>query len=148
LRRKSACFPPIRTRPPFALGAVLTVLVAGMLLLGGCEPSDAPGAVVVNFIQARYLANDFKSSEQWCTGLALAKLHKEEAAAGQNTDAAARKPAIHYRLDQKRDGDDRVIYVFVATVDAPDGRSFDKKWMITARKEGDIWKVSNYSEYD
>jgi hypothetical protein len=147
LRRKSACFPPVRSRSLFSPGTLLTALLAGALLLGGCEPSDNPRAVVDNFIEARYLANDFKSSEQWCTGLALAKLHQEEAAAGQQTDAQVRQPAIHYRLDRERDGDTRVIYVFVATIHGPDGGSFDEKWMITARREGDIWKVSNYSEY-
>ncbi|GEM_PF-5533007 len=99
-----------------------------------------------HFIQARYLANDFKGSERWCTGPALAKLHKEEAAPLRET--ATGKTAIHYRLDQERDSGSRVIYVFVATIDAPDGSSFDRKWMITARREGDSWKVSNYSEYD
>ena len=40
------------------------------------------------------------------------------------------------------------MYLFLATIDVPEGGTFDKKWMITARKEGQIWKVSNYSEYD
>ena len=95
------------------------------------------------------MAINLRSAEQFCTGLALSQLHKEEElTAGQAIDDSTRKPVIHYRLEEERAQPDRVIYLFLATIDVPDGGSFDKKWMITARKEGSNWKVSNYSEYD
>jgi hypothetical protein len=125
------------------------VLVAVTLSFLGCKPANTPRAVVDRFIEAHYVAINLKSSERWCTGLALDKLHKEEALTlGQAIDDETRKPVIHYKLKGQRDGQDRVMYLFLATIDVPDGGSFEKKWMITARKEGEIWKVSNYSEYD
>lgn len=125
------------------------VALAGVLMLPGCKPANTPRAVVDRFIEAHYIAINLKSSERWCTGLALDKVHREEAlTAGQAIDDETRKPTIHYRLEQQRDGPNRVMYLFLATIDVPDGGSFDKKWMITARKEGEIWKVSNFSEYD
>ena len=95
------------------------------------------------------MAIDLKAAEPLCTGLALDKLRKEMAlTVGQEIDAATRKPAIHYKLKAQRDGQDHVTFLFLATIDVPDGGSFDKNWMITARKEGTDWKVSNFSEYD
>ncbi len=115
----------------------------------GCKPANTSRGVVERFIEAHYIAMNLKSSERWCTGLALDKLHKEEALTlGQAIDDETRKPTIHYKLKDQRDGQDRVIYLFLATIDVPDGGSFEKKWMISARKEGAIWKVSNYIEYD
>ena len=43
---------------------------------------------------------------------------------------------------------DHVTFLFVATIDVPDGGSFSKNWMISARKDGPDWKISNFSEYD
>jgi len=95
------------------------------------------------------MAIDLKAAEPFCTGLALSQLRKEqELTAGQAIDESTRKPIIHYRIKEEHAQGDRVMYLFSATIDVPDGGSFDKKWMITARKEGDTWKVSNYSEYD
>jgi hypothetical protein len=129
---------------PLMAGALIA-----MTLMAACKPANTPRAVVDRFIEAHYLAINLKSSERWCTGLALEKLHQEEALTeGQQIDEETRKPTIHYRLEQERDGKNHVMYLFLATIDVPDGGSFDKKWMITARKEGEIWKVSNYSEYD
>jgi hypothetical protein len=30
----------------------------------------------------------------------------------------------------------------------PDGGSFQRNWMITARKDAAAWKVSNFGEYE
>jgi len=126
----------------------VTIMLASALC--NCTPPrNSARGVVDRFIEAHYIAINLKNSEQFCTGLALAQLHKEEElTAGQVIDESTRKPVIHYRLKEERAQPDRVMYLFLATIDVPDGGSFDKKWMITARKEGDTWKVSNYSEYD
>lgn len=142
-----------REKGPFSssagVGATKLLVLSVVLLLAGCQPFSSPRGVVDRFIEAHYIAINLKSSERWCTGLALAKLRQEEALTkGQAIDDETRKPTIHYRLKDEREGHDRVTYLFLATIDVPDGGSFDKKWMITARKEGDTWKVSNFSEYD
>jgi hypothetical protein len=136
-------------QPAAGVTSAKLLLFVAIVLLAGCKPANTPRAVVDRFIEAHYIAINLKSSERWCTGLALEKLHQEEAlTAGQAIDDETRKPTVHYKLQQQRDGQDRVMYLFLATIDVPDGGTFDKKWMITARKEGEIWKVSNFNEYD
>jgi hypothetical protein len=145
--------PVLEPRPASAGVTTAKLKLAFFLLpaffMAGCQPANTPRAVVDRFIEAHYIAINLKSSERWCTGLALDKLHKEEALTlGQAIDDETRKPLIHYKLKDQRDGNDRVMYLFLATIDVPDGGSFEKKWMITARKEAGTWKVSNYGEYD
>jgi hypothetical protein len=129
----------------------LAVIAAVALALqaSGCIRANSARGVVDRFIEAHYIAIDLKAAEPFCTGLALDKLRKEIAlTAGQQIDESTRKPIVHYRLKAERDGLDHVTFLFLATVDVPDGGSFQKDWMITARKEGADWKVSNFSEYD
>ncbi len=115
----------------------------------GCMPANSARGVVDRFIEAHYIAIDLKAAEPFCTGLALDKLHKEiELTAGQTIDASTRKPVVHYRLKAERDGADHITFLFLATIDVPDAGSFQKDWMITARKQGTGWKVSNFTEYD
>ena len=127
----------------------IAALAAVMLFLTGCTRENSARGVVDRFITAHYMAIDLKGSEQYCTGLALDKLHKEmQLTEGQKIDDSTRKPVIHYRLKAERDSPDHVQYVFLATIDVPDGGTFEKNWMITARKEGAAWKVSDFNEYD
>lgn len=126
-----------------------TLVALCVLLAAGCTPPNSARGVVDRFIAARYIAIDLSATAPLCTGLALDKIHEEmKLTAGQKIDETTRKPLVHYKLKAERDGDDHVQYLFRATIDVPDGGSFQKNWMITARKEGSVWKVSNFSEYD
>ena len=119
-----------------------------LLALGCARPNSARG-VVDRFIEARYMAIDLKAAEPLCTSVALDKLHTEIAlTTGQQIDASTRKPIIHYKLVAQRGAEDHITFLFLATIDVPDGGSFKKNWMIAARKEGADWKISNFSEYD
>jgi hypothetical protein len=134
----------MRARP-----AVVVVMGGALMLLAACTPPNSARGVVDRFITAHYMAIDLKSTETLCTGLALDKIHEEERlTAGQKIDESTRKPVIHYKLKAERDAPDHIEYLFRATIDVPDGGSFEKNWMITARKEGSIWKISNFNEYD
>lgn len=124
-------------------------LMVAALNAAACTRSNSPRGVVDRFITAHYMAIDLRAAEPLCTGLALDKLHQEMTLTqGQPIDDTTRKPVIHYRLKAERDAPDHIQYVFRATIDVPEGGSFEKNWMITARKEGETWKVSNFSEYD
>ena len=119
------------------------------LIALGCTPSNSARGVADRFIEAHYMAIDLKAAEPLCTSVALDKLHKEIAlTTGQEIDASTRKPIIHYKLVAQRGADDHVTFLFLATIDVPDGGSFKKNWMIAARKEGADWKISNFNEYD
>jgi hypothetical protein len=133
-----------RRRALIAITAALAVTT-----LVACTSPNSPRGVVDRFIAAHYMAIDLKAAEPLCTGLALDKLHEEmKLTEGQHIDESTRKPIVHYKLTAKRESPDHIEYLFRATIDVPDGGSFQKNWMITARKESDAWKVSNFSEYD
>ena len=126
---------------------VFAILLTALVL--GCHPANSARGVVDNFIDQYYVAINLKAAEPYCTGLALDKIHHEmQLTAGQNIDANTRKPVVHYRLKAERDGTDHVEFLFRATIDVPDGGSFEKNWMITARKDSAAWKVSNFGEYE
>jgi hypothetical protein len=125
----------------------VAILIAALAL--GCHPANSARGVVDNFIDQYYVAINLKAAEPFCTGLALDKIHHEmELTSGQKIDANTRKPVVHYRLKAERDGTDHVEFLFRATIDVPDGGSFEKNWMITARKDAAAWKVSNFGEYE
>ena len=128
---------------------MLIAATTAAFVLASCTSKTSPRGVVDQFIAAHYMAIDLKAAEPLCTGLALDKLHEEmKLTQGQNIDETTRKPIVHYKLTAKRESPDHIEYLFRATIDVPDGGSFQKNWMITARKEANIWKVSNFSEYD
>src|SRR5215472_18287993 len=126
------------------------MLVAAIAFaLAACTSPNSPRGVVDRFIAAHYMAIDLKATEPLCTGLALDKLHQEmRLTEGQHIDETTRKPIVHNKLTAKRESPDHIEYLFRATIDVPDGGSFEKNWMITARKQDDTWKISNFSEYD
>jgi hypothetical protein len=142
----SACF--IRQfRSMMIAIAVFGVIAAA--IISGCHPANSPRGAVDRFIGAYYVEIDLKAAEPYCTGLALDKIHQEVAlTAGQRIDAGTRKPTVYYKLKAERAAPDHVEYLFSATIEVPDGGSFQRNWMITARKDGDTWKVSNFSEYE
>ncbi len=130
----------------------LLVLSAALTAVGaasGCAPKNSARGVVDRFIEKQYIAIDLKAAEPLCTGLALDRIRQElKLTAGQVIDESTRKPVIHYTLKKTRRDGGHVTFLFRAEIDVPDGGSFNKFWMITARKDGGLWKVSNYLEYD
>ena len=129
----------------------ISTLLAISFLIAGCTPRNSARGVVDQFIQARYVAIDRQQMEALCTGLALDKIHEEiKLTEGQSIDQSTRKPIVHYSLQHQRDepGRGAVTFLFKARIDVPDGGTFSKFWMITARKDGDAWKISNFTEYD
>ena len=132
------------------LGApIISVLLWG-LFLGGCgrDLHTAQG-VVEEFVDQHYVNIDIQKSKQYAVGLALEKLNEEtRLTAGQTIDASTHKPKINYRLLQKKEGDKRASFLYEGTIRSDDGSEFTRKWLVTARKEGNEWRVSNYSESD
>ncbi len=67
---------------------------------------------------------------------------------GQSIDASTQKPRVNYTLLEKKEGDQRVSFLFEGTIRSSDNTSFTRKWLVTTRKEGTQWKVSNFTESD
>ena len=140
------CFRAQRMRAETLLAATILVVI---LASPGCTPGNSARGVVDRFITAHYVAIDLKAAEPLCPGLSLAKIRQEmQLTEGQKIDETTRKPVVHYKLKAQREAADHVEYLFRATIDVPDGGTFEKNWMLTARREGTVWKVSNFNEYD
>jgi hypothetical protein len=128
---------------------IFVALVIVVIVANGCPRRNSARGVVDDFIDQHYVAINLKGAEPYCTGLALDKIHQEMAlTSGQNIDDSTRKPTVHYKLTAERDSPDHIQFLFRATIEVPEGGTFQKNWMITARRTGDTWKVSNYNEYD
>jgi hypothetical protein len=119
------------------------------IVAGGCHPANSARGVADRFIDQYYVAIDLNAAEPFCTGLALDKLQREKKLIGnQKIDANTRKPSVHYKLTAERDAPDHIQFLFRATIDVPEGGTFNRNWLITTRKEADTWKVSNFDDYE
>jgi hypothetical protein len=109
----------------------------------------AAQGVVEEFVDQRFVHFDLAKARVYTVSLALAKVNEEiRLTAGQKIDASTQKPRINYKLLEKRAGDRRASFLYEGTITSDDGTSFTRKWLITARKEGNDWRVSNFTESD
>ena len=125
-------------------------LVLWALIINACthDLGTAEG-VVQEFLDQYYVKIDIPKAKQYTIGLALEKLNEESRlTAGQNIDASTQKPKISYQLLEKRETANRASFLYQGTIRSDDGTSFTRKWLVAARKEGNQWRVSNFSESD
>jgi len=127
------------------LGLFLSLLMAGAC---GRNLNTAQGTVE-EFLDQHYVRIDIPKAKQYAVGLALEKLNEEtRLTAGQTIDASTHKPRINYKILEKREGNNRSSFLYEGTIQSDDGTSFTRKWLIAARKEGNQWRVSNFTESD
>jgi len=129
------------------LRAILPVL---LVLAGACgrDLSTAQG-VVEEFVDQHYVHIDLTKAKTLAVSLALHKVNEEiRLTDGQKIDASTQKPRVHYVLLEKQQGAERASFLYEGTIQSDDGTSFIRKWLINARKEGDHWRVSNFTESD
>jgi hypothetical protein len=121
-----------------------------ILVVGACgrDLSTAQG-VVEEFVDHHYVAIDLQKAKSLAVSVALSKVNEEiRLTAGQKIDASTQKPRVHYTLLEKKEGEQRSTFLYEGTIRSDDGTSFSRKWLITARKEGNHWRVSNFTESD
>ena len=105
--------------------------------------------VAEEFVDHHYVAIDLQKAKTLAVSVALSKVNEEiRLTAGQRIDASTQKPRVHYALLEKKEGDQRASFLYEGTIQSDDGTSFSRKWLITARKEGNQWRVSNFTESD
>ena len=129
---------------------VLLLPFLALLAVGGCgrDLGTAQG-VIEEFVDQHYVRIDLPKAKTLATGLALHKVNEEiRLTAGQKIDASTQKPRVHYTLLEKKEGPERVSFLYEGTIQSDDGTSFTRKWLINARKENGQWRVSNFSESD
>lgn len=131
-----------RARRRVALSLVL-------LLAAACRPDPAsPRGAAERFLDAHYVAIDLAGALPLTTGLARAKVERERALVGDVAiDEATRKPQVWYRLLEERPlGGDATQFLYLGTLRAEGVEPFDRRWLVTVRREDAGWIVSNYEE--
>ena len=121
-----------------------------LFLVAACgrDLSTAQG-VVEEFVDHHYVRIDLPKAKTLTVSLALHKVNEEiRLTDGQKIDASTQKPRVHYALLEKKESPERASFLFEGTIQSDDGTSFIRKWLINARKEGNRWRVSNFTESD
>jgi hypothetical protein len=132
------------------LAAFFTPLIlSGSLLLACGRDLKTAQGVAEEFIDRHYVEIDLQKAKEYSVGLALQKINDEiRLTSGQTIDASTRKPKVHYRLVEQKTADGRVSFLYEGTIRAEDAPEFTRRWLIVARKDGDGWRVSNFTESD
>jgi hypothetical protein len=129
---------------------VRAAVTFAVLLAGSCghDLKTAQG-VAEEFVDQHYVAIDLQKAKALAVSVALSKLDKEiQLIAGQKIDASTQKPRVHYTLLEKKEGDQRATFLYEGRIESDDNTSFTRQWLITARREGNQWRVSNFTESD
>lgn len=105
--------------------------------------------VVEEFIDQNYVRIDLQEAKKYVVGLALEKMNEQiRLTAGHAIDASTRKPRVNYELLEKKEAENRASFLYLGTIRSDDGYEFTRRWLITARKEDNAWRVSNFTESD
>jgi len=130
-----------------------TVRVAALLVVlaaPGCrpDPSTARGAAE-RFLDAHYVAINLPEALTLTSGVAHHKVEEEIGLTrGQRIDETTRKPTVHYRLlEEHPDGELAVNFVYLGTIAVEDADRFQRRWLVTVRREDAGWLVTNYQEF-
>jgi hypothetical protein len=129
---------------------VRAAVIFTVLLVSSCghDLKTAQG-VAEEFVDQHYVAIDLQKAKALAVSVALSKLDKEiQLTAGQKIDASTQKPRVHYTLLEKKEGDQRATFLYEGRIQSDDNTSFTRQWLITARREGNQWRVSNFTESD
>jgi hypothetical protein len=125
-------------------------MIFAVLLASGCgrDLNSAQG-VAEEFVDQHYVAIDLPKAKALAVSVALHKIDEEiRLTSGQKIDASTQKPRVNYRLMEKTEGEQRSTFLYEGTIQSEDSTSFTRQWLITARKEGNQWRVSNFTESD
>ena len=120
---------------------------AGVLLATiACSP-PAPRATAEAFMDAHYLAIDLREARLLTAALARNKVDREiELTQGTAIDEQTEKPRINYRLERAEHGPDASLYAYELTIRAPGLKPYTKRVVLTLRRSGASWKVTNFDE--
>lgn len=134
-------------RPLLQWAAVTLLLVTGVLACRADEKT-AQG-VAERFVDQHYVEIDLAAAKPFCTGLALKKIEEEQRlTAGQAIDESTRKPQVRYKLIDKKEDADRPTFVFEGSIHVDGADTFTRKWIVSTRRDGPVWKVSNFEEFE
>jgi hypothetical protein len=129
---------------------IRSVLILGLLLTAACsrDMSTAQG-VAEEFVDQHYVGMNLEKAKALAVSVALNKIDEEiRLTVGHQIDASTQKPRVNYTLVEKKESGQRASFLYEGTVRSEDNSTFTRKWLITTRKEGKQWRVSNFTESD
>jgi hypothetical protein len=121
------------------------------LSISACRGRDLSTAqgTTEEFLDQHYVHIDLQKAKEFTVGLAQQKLDEEiRLTAGQVIDAGTRRPRVHYRLLEKKEQGPRASFLYLGTIQADDAPEFTRRWLVSARKDGPHWRVSNFTEFE
>lgn len=127
-----------------------SVLIVALLLAVACnrDMSTAQG-VAEEFVDQHYVGMNLEKAKALAVSVALNKIDDEiRLTVGHQIDASTQKPRVNYALLEKKESGQRASFLYEGTVRSEDNSTFTRKWLITTRKEGNQWRVSNFTESD
>lgn len=115
----------------------------------GADPASPRGAAE-RFLDAHYVHIDLPAALPFTSGLARQKVEAEIALVqGVTIDESTRKPTVHYTLlEEHPEGPEAVRLVYRGRVIPEGADAFERRWMLTVRRDADGWRVSNYQEFE
>lgn len=132
-----------------AVSALYSILMLVLLSSGCGKDLRTARGVVEEFLDQHYVRINLQRAKEHTVGLALQKVNEEiRLTSGQVIDASTRKPQVHYRLLEKKEGPERASFLYEGTIRAEDAPEFTRRWLVVARQDGNRWMVSNFTEYD
>ena len=127
--------------------ALLAFCLSAMLVADCGRDLHTAQGVAEEFVDQHYVQINLQKAKEYAVSIALEKINDEiRLTAGQAIDASTRKPKVHYRLVEKREADGRVSFLYQGTIQAEDAPEFTRRWLVVARRDGDQWRVSNFTE--
>lgn len=139
---------------PYALRRGAGALLCSVLLLSAassCTPNDRTSKGVAEvFVDKHYVQIDPAGAEPFCVGLALEKVrHVRKLTDGLVIDATTKKPIVRYEIVEAKEEPEHGTYVFNGTIYVEGDDAFSRRWIVSTRKDGGAWRVSNFTEdYD
>ncbi|HSV06615.1 MAG TPA: hypothetical protein VLI07_08880 [Candidatus Binatus sp.] len=127
---------------------VLALVLVPVVL--GCRPDPStPRGTAERFLDAHFVHIDLPAALEFTSGLARHKVEDEiRLVAGQTIDETTRKPSVHYRLLEERpDGEQAVSFLYRGSIAVEDAESFERRWLVTVRRDEGAWRVTNYQEF-
>jgi len=131
-----------------SVAARLALVLASVVL--GCRPDPStPRGTAERFLDAHFVHIDLPAALEFTAGLARHKVEDEiRLVAGQAMDETTRKPSVHYRLLEERpDGEQAVSFLYRGNIAVEDAESFERRWLVTVRRDEGGWRVTNYQEF-
>ena len=119
--------------------------------MAACRADPAsPRGVAERFLDAHYVHIDLPAALPFTSELARQKVEAEIALVqGVTIDESTRKPTVHYTLlEEHPEGPEVVRLVYRGRVIPEGADAFERRWMLTVRRDTDGWRVANYQEFE